>query len=98
MRLKLTRNIGRDDLKKFGLVTEDKEIPSALATYSEGSVHDFEKDTGDELVKRGLAEADDGVDTRPVVRAVPARAAVAGVPKPETFADNPHHPGTKKDK
>src|SRR5687767_8060849 len=100
MQLKLTRNIGRDDLKALGLVKEDKEIAAALAKYSEGSVHDFEKETGEVLVKRGLAEDDDGVPgpNPPQPKTVRGVSPAPPIAKAENFRDNPHEPGQKKDK
>ena len=57
MRLKLKRNLGREDIRKFGLSEpDDRAAAKAAPSFVEGSVHNFNKDVSEELLKRNLAE------------------------------------------
>jgi hypothetical protein len=101
MRLKLTRSIGSEDLKKLGLHNHENDPNAAKAAkvYVEGSVHDFKNDTAETLLKRNLGEqTNEPVTEHPeTLHAVPVRPTITA-PAPETTeadespvsADNAH--------
>ena len=102
MHVKLTRNIGADDLRKFGLIAggDPEALKAGLANYAKDRVVEVAEHTPfhEYLLKQGLAEATDEVLSPAPVKGVAARPAITAPLKPETFADNPHDQLKKKDK
>ena len=101
MHLKLTRNIGADDLRRFGLIAggDPEALKTGLANYAKERVVDVAEKTPfcEYLLKQGLAEATDEAVSPAPVKGVAKAAAVTAPAKADTFHDNPHSPA-KKDK
>jgi hypothetical protein len=91
MKITLTRNIGSDDLRRFGVLPggDPEALKKALADYSKGKTVDVQEPFHSYLLNRGLGTVE--------VKGVAPAASVTAPAKPvhpETFADNPHD--TKK--
>lgn len=84
MKLTLTRNIGSDDLRAFGVLTggDPVEFRKALDTYSKGSTVDAPENFGEYLLKRGLATVEvKGVAAQPAMHGAPADVSVTAEAK-----------------
>lgn len=80
MKITLARNIGTDDLRRFGVLTgsDPEDLRDSLATYSKGKTVDAPEHFHDYLTKRGLGAVEvKGVSRSPSVKGVPDESPIS---------------------